>query len=182
MKSKTKLNNILFLLGCSIIKTYAAFPQCTSGTDGNGQTIFTSDKSACISSDKLYIKNTATDKFETVSVSDTTETYHLFDNGFTEITVTKQSDANKIEYLINCKSANSVLTCKQVTSPELYDISGTVTDVYLNAYESEGSLKFQYLKKPAASGDPTVAYLNSAVSGSLKKAVILCDFTKSNEP
>jgi len=171
MKSKTKLNNILFLLGCSIIKTYAAFPQCTCITGTSP--LCSSDKPACINGDSLYTSTNGQPLTIVDATAVSNEKYYIYNNAITEFTPSN-SDANKIEYLIYCKKESSAVKCKQVTSPELYDISSTETNVYLNAYESEGSLKFQYLKKPEQANYPTVANLNSAVSGSLKNAIILC--------
>jgi len=167
MRTKTKLLNILGLLGCTILKTYAALPPCPIDTNTTPNTIDT-HTDYCINASKIY--NESAKVIETDAITGKSFAFFTSDNRPVDSnnidSIATQSDASKIAYAYKCESN----ICNQITESEIYEVTN---DVYLNAYESEGSLKFQYLKKPTQT-EPTVAYLNSAVSGSLKKAIILC--------
>ncbi|KAL6607267.1 scaffoldin [Neocallimastix sp. 'constans'] len=163
MKSKTKILNLLTLLGCSITYAYATFPQCTvtiSTSGGASTEEVSTDKNACIRSDnkKLYTK-TSEGKYEEGKFSN--EIYKCFNSNIVEVSSFENNAS--VAYLIKC-DANS---CSEIAEPDLYDVG----DVYLNAYDSDNTLKFQILKQPS---DGEIFNLNSG-SKSLKNGVILCD-------
>ena len=139
----------LTLLGCSLSYAYAElnYPACTDN-----------ETKACIKDNKLYI-----------SKSEAKDNYYYLKQDLSEVSVSDlSSQYGSIAYLIYCESTS----CEQKTEPALYEVDSN-NKKYLNAYENDNTLKFQFVEK-VSSSEGVKAQLNSG-SKSLKNGVILCD-------